>query len=93
MQTKEWHSDTHESHYLAVERVISGMRDRLHKPLSLDDIEATFAQLKSNGVPIVDEPQKHPWGWLGVFVDQDGNSYTAIRSLWWNQCLDSLGRL
>ena len=38
MQTKEWHSDTHESHYLAVERVIAAMRERLHEPLSLEDM-------------------------------------------------------
>ena len=43
--------------------------------LEVDDIEATFAQLKSNGVPIPEEPQKQPWGWWGVFTDQDGNSY------------------
>ena len=33
---KEWHSDTHESHYLAIERVISVMRERLREPLSLE---------------------------------------------------------
>jgi lactoylglutathione lyase len=43
--------------------------------LEVDDIEATFAELKSKGVPIQEEPQKQPWGWWGVFADQDGNSY------------------
>ncbi len=43
--------------------------------LEVDDIEATFAQLKSNGVPIEEEPQKQPWGWWGSFADQDGNTY------------------
>jgi lactoylglutathione lyase len=43
--------------------------------LEVNDIEATFVQLKSNGVSIVDEPQKQPWGWWGVFADQDGNTY------------------
>ncbi len=43
--------------------------------LEVDDIEATFAQLKSNGVPIEQEPQKQPWGWWGIFADQDGNTY------------------
>ncbi len=52
---------------------------RIGKPtgmvLEVDDIEATFAELKSNGVPIEEEPQKQLWGWWGVFADQDGNSY------------------
>ncbi len=43
--------------------------------LEVDDIEATFAQLKANGVSIEQEPQKQPWGWWGVFADQDGNTY------------------
>ena len=33
--------------------------------LEVDDIETTFAQLKANGVPIEEEPQKQPWGWWG----------------------------
>ena len=48
------------------------------KPTSMvfevDDIEATFAQFKSNGVPIEEELQKQPWGWWGVFADEDGNT-------------------
>ncbi len=43
--------------------------------LETDDIVATFAKLKSNGVKIVDEPTKQPYGWWGVFADQDGNTY------------------
>ena len=43
--------------------------------LEVDDIEATFAQLKAKGVPIREEPQKQPWGWWGAFADQDGNTY------------------
>jgi len=43
--------------------------------LEVDDIEATFAQLKSNGVPIEEDPKQQPWGWWGVFADQDGNTY------------------
>lgn len=43
--------------------------------LEVDDIVATFAQLKANGVPIPEEPQQQPWGWWGVFADQDGNTY------------------
>jgi predicted enzyme related to lactoylglutathione lyase len=41
----------------------------------VDDIVATFEELRANGVPILDEPKQHPWGWWGVFADQDGNSY------------------
>ncbi|TAK30112.1 MAG: VOC family protein [Chloroflexota bacterium] len=43
--------------------------------LEVDDIVATFAQLKANGVCIDDEPKQQPWGWWGVFADQDGNTY------------------
>ncbi len=43
--------------------------------LETDDIVSTFAKLKSNGVKIVDEPKKQPYGWWGVFADQDGNTY------------------
>ncbi len=43
--------------------------------LETDDILATFAKLKSNGVRIVDEPKQQPYGWWGVFADQDGNTY------------------
>jgi lactoylglutathione lyase len=40
-----------------------------------DDIVKTFTDLKKKGVDILDEPLKQPYGWWGVFADQDGNSY------------------
>ena len=43
--------------------------------LEVEDIVATFAQLKANGVPIEEEAQQQPWGWWGSFADQDGNTY------------------
>lgn len=43
--------------------------------LEADDIVATFAELKSRGARIVDEPKQMPYGWWGVFADQDGNKY------------------
>ena len=43
--------------------------------LEVDDIEATFSELKARGVPIEEEPSRQPWGWWGVFADQDGNTY------------------
>jgi predicted enzyme related to lactoylglutathione lyase len=43
--------------------------------LDTDDILGTFEKLKSKGVSILDEPKKQPYGWWGVFADQDGNSY------------------
>ena len=52
---------------------------RIGKPtpmvLETDDVQKTFAQLKANGVRIMDEPKKQPYGWWGVFADQDGNTY------------------
>jgi predicted enzyme related to lactoylglutathione lyase len=43
--------------------------------LETDNIEATFTALKARGVKIIDPPKKMPYGWWGVFADQDGNSY------------------
>ena len=43
--------------------------------LEVDDILSTFAELKANGVRIVDEPTHQPYGWWGVFADQDDNTY------------------
>ncbi len=43
--------------------------------METDDIVKTFAKLKSSGVKIIDEPKKQPYGWWGVFTDQDGNAY------------------
>jgi predicted enzyme related to lactoylglutathione lyase len=43
--------------------------------LDVDDIEATFAQLRERGVTIVEEPSRQPYGWWGVIADQDGNTY------------------
>ena len=43
--------------------------------LEVEDIVGTFAQLKADGVPIVEEPKQQPWGWWGAFADQDGNIY------------------
>ena len=43
--------------------------------MEADNIQETFAGLKANGVTIVDPPKKQPYGWWGVFADQDGNTY------------------
>jgi len=43
--------------------------------LEVDDIVATFEDLKAKGVTIIDQAAQQPWGWWGVFADQDGNSY------------------
>jgi lactoylglutathione lyase len=43
--------------------------------METDDIQETFARLTANGVKIVDPPKKQPYGWWGVFADQDGNTY------------------
>jgi predicted enzyme related to lactoylglutathione lyase len=43
--------------------------------LDVDDIVATFAELRERGVKIVEEPSQQPYGWWGVFADQDGNTY------------------
>jgi lactoylglutathione lyase len=43
--------------------------------METDYIVKTFADLKAKGVVIVDEPRKQPYGWWGVFADQNGNSY------------------
>lgn len=54
-------------------------KDKIGKNTGLvmetDDIIQTFARLKAKGVKIIDEPKKQPYGWWGVFADQDGNTY------------------
>ena len=54
-------------------------RARIGKPtgmvLETDNILETFIKLKSNGVSIIDGPKQQPYGWWGVFADQNGNSY------------------
>jgi lactoylglutathione lyase len=43
--------------------------------LEVDDIVATFAGLREREVTIIEEPAQQPFGWWGVFADQDGNTY------------------
>ena len=43
--------------------------------LESDNLLETFKDLKAKGVKIVDPPKKQPYGWWGVFADQDGNTY------------------
>jgi uncharacterized glyoxalase superfamily protein PhnB len=43
--------------------------------LDVDDIVATFTQLRERGVTIVEEPSQQSYGWWGVVADQDGNTY------------------
>ncbi len=40
-----------------------------------DDVEKIFEEFKKKGVKIIEEPKKMPWGWWGVFADQDGNTF------------------
>jgi lactoylglutathione lyase len=54
-------------------------RARIGKPtgmvLETDNILETFAGMAARGVTIVDKPVRQPYGWWGVFADQDGNTY------------------
>jgi lactoylglutathione lyase len=43
--------------------------------LEVDDMVATFAGLREREVTIIEEPAQQPFGWWGVFADQDGNTY------------------
>lgn len=40
-----------------------------------DDVEATAAEMKANGVEFVQEPQKADWGTSAIFKDPDGNQF------------------
>jgi lactoylglutathione lyase len=57
------------------EAALAGIGKSTGIVLDTDDIVATFAKLKANGVTILDEPSKQPYGWWGLFADQDGNTY------------------
>jgi lactoylglutathione lyase len=43
--------------------------------LDVEDIVATFAELCERGVTIIEGPAQQPFGWWGVFADQDGNTF------------------
>jgi lactoylglutathione lyase len=57
----------------------SMMRDwREMKPslvFGCDDFEATYENLKGNGVEFLEEPKKMPWGTYAQFRDLDGNVF------------------
>jgi predicted enzyme related to lactoylglutathione lyase len=40
---------------------------------AVDDMQATYQQLKERGVEFVDEPAQQPWGWWASIKDPDGN--------------------
>lgn len=43
--------------------------------LTCDDIEQTYAELKSRGVTFEGPPQKQPWGTYAMFEDSEGNKF------------------
>jgi catechol 2,3-dioxygenase-like lactoylglutathione lyase family enzyme len=45
-----------------------------------DDMDATFAELKANGVQFTEEPTRQPWGGVQAqFVDPDGNGFVLTQ--------------
>jgi predicted enzyme related to lactoylglutathione lyase len=40
---------------------------------TVDDIQATYAELAARGVEFVDKPAQQPWGWWASIKDPDGN--------------------
>lgn len=40
---------------------------------TVDDIEATYAELTARGVEFQDKPAQQPWGWWATLKDPDGN--------------------
>ena len=40
-----------------------------------DDVFATAASLKANGVELAAEPRKEVWGTMAIFKDPDGNEF------------------
>ncbi len=47
------------------------------QPISFwcDDVFATIEILRSKGVPIIEEPQKQPWGSSAIFADLEDNRF------------------
>jgi predicted enzyme related to lactoylglutathione lyase len=45
-----------------------------------DDIDATYAELSSRGVPFEGPPQKESWGVFAKFKDSEGNSFVLSSS-------------
>jgi len=43
--------------------------------LAVDDVQATYEQMKGKGVEFVSPPKKEPWGTSAIFKDPDGNQF------------------
>jgi len=46
--------------------------------LSVDDINATYADLKAKGVEFASEPDIQPWGSYATLIDSEGNSILLV---------------
>ena len=47
--------------------------------LSVDDINATYADLKAKGVEFASEPDIQPWGSYATLIDSEGNSILLVQ--------------
>ncbi len=44
--------------------------------ISVDDVDAAYAEMKAKGVRFTMEPSRQPWGgYMGMFADPDGNIF------------------
>ncbi len=43
--------------------------------LAVDDVQATYEDLRAKGVEFVSPPAKQPWGEYAIFKDPDGNQF------------------
>lgn len=46
--------------------------------LAVDDLDATYADLKAKGVEFPQEPEKQPWGTWATLKDSEGNSIMLV---------------
>ena len=43
--------------------------------LYCDDLERTYAELRTRGVAFPQPPLRQSWGWWSMFEDQEGNRF------------------
>ncbi len=46
--------------------------------LAVDDLDATYADLKAKGVEFPQEPEKQPWGAWAMLKDSEGNTIMVV---------------
>ena len=47
--------------------------------LTVEDVQATYADLVAKGVSFVSEPDVQPWGTFAILIDSEGNTLIMVQ--------------